>query len=200
MATFIALASASKSLERMLDSCYDDDFLGNGKRPRAQLVRTEDFKTAGSKTDSSLPETGLTVFVYRIDFNKAMRAAWSAVGQADGRAHLPLDLHFLITPWAGNAQHELQILGRAIECLEATPILSGPLLDPAGGWAPEEAIQVVLEEVGTEAIMRTFDSLPIDYKLSVAYIARVVRIDSQRAVPAPPTRTVVVGERPGVNR
>jgi len=200
MATSAAIAAAGKSIERLLDGCYPDGFLVAGARPRATLVRTEDFTGAEGGADATPPATGVTIFVYRVDFNKAMRAAWSGVGLADGRAHLPLDVHFLITPFASNAEHELKILGRAMECLEATPVLTGPLLDPSAGWAPGEAVQVVLEEVGTEAIMRTFDSLPIDYKLSVAYIARVVRIDGERAFPAPPTRTVGAGVKPEANR
>ena len=34
--------------------------------------------------------------------------------------------------------------------------------------------------------MRTFDSLPGDYHLSVPYVARVVRIDTLPVDPAPP--------------
>ena len=39
-------------------------------------------------------------------------------------------------------------------------------------------VQLVLEDVSTEALMRTFDSLPGDYRLSIPYVARVVRIDT----------------------
>jgi hypothetical protein len=41
--------------------------------------------------------------------------------------------------------------------------------------------------------MRTFDSLPHDYKLSIPYVARVVRLDGLRAVPPPDVRTAVTG-------
>ena len=34
----------------------------------------------------------------------------------------------------------------------------------------------MLEEISTEALMRIFDSLPTDYRVSVPYVARVVRI------------------------
>jgi hypothetical protein len=135
----------------------------------------------------------LSIFLYRVDFNKSMRAAWSAVGAADGKGHLALDLHFLLTPWADNAEHEHLILGRAMQAIEDTPVLSGPLLyAPATGLpdeptpTPTEAVQIVLEEISTEALMRTFDSLPTDYRLTVPYIARIVRIDTREARITPP--------------
>mgnify|MGYP000914636632 FL=1 len=47
-------------------------------------------------------------------------------------------------------------------------------------------MQLLLEEISTEALMRTFDSLPSDYRLSVPYLARVVRIDTAEALIMPP--------------
>ena len=38
--------------------------------------------------------------------------------------------------------------------------------------------------------MRTFDSLPTDYRLSVAYVARVVRVDSRVPEPLRPVTAV----------
>ena len=134
----------------------------------------------------------LSIFLYRVDFNKTMRAAWSAVGHRDGRAHLPLDLHFLMTAWGSNAQEEHTIIGRTLQTLELTPILSGPLLYDIAQWDPNDAIQLVLEEISTEAVMRTFDSLPTDYRLSIPYIARVIRIDGERHA-APPVLDAITG-------
>ncbi|HXU46203.1 MAG TPA: Pvc16 family protein, partial [Thermoanaerobaculia bacterium] len=108
-----------------------------------------------------------------------------------------LDLYFLLTPWAENADYELRILGRAMTCLEATPILSGPLLDPLTAWAPSEAIQVCLADLTTEDLMRTFDSLPIDYQLSVLYVARVVTLAERTATPDTPVTTFATGTKPG---
>jgi hypothetical protein len=127
-----------------------------------------------------------------------MRSAWSGVGSVDGLAHLPLDLHFLCTPWGTDAESEHRILGRAMQCMETTPILSGPLLYPAASWAPNEAVQVVLEEVSTESIMRVFDKLPIDYRPSVSYVARVTRLDGRVPQAIPDVMTAVRGMRPAV--
>jgi hypothetical protein len=138
----------------------------------------------------------VSLFLYRVDFNKTMRAAWSSVAQRQGRSQLPLDLHFLLTPWADNAVHEQILLGRAMQVLETSPILSGPLLHTSGEWEAGDAIQVVMEEISTEAVMRTFDSLPVDYRLSVPYIARVVRITGREQTTTPEVLTAVRGSGP----
>lgn len=192
MANFGSISAVGVSIERFLNASFTEESPLEGTTTKAILVRTEDFDP--TSTSSSLTRPSISIFLYRVDFNKTMRAGWSAVGSIDGRAHLPVDLHFLLTPWSENAESELRILGRAMQALESTPILGGPLLDPSGGFAPNESVQIILEEISTEAVMRTFDSLPTDYKLSVPYIARVLRIDSKTAAPSPPVLTVASGK------
>lgn len=195
MANFNSIAATGKSIERLLTRAFSEPPVPvENKTTKAFLIRTEDFDL--SSNQSIIQRPGLSIFLYRVDFNKAMRAAWSGVSYHDGAAHLPLDLHFLLTPWADNAEAEHAILGTAIQCLDSFPILSGPLLYQSGGWAANEAVQLVMEEITTEAVMRTFDSLTCDYRISVPYIARVVRLDSrQAAVPASVT-TLITGKEP----
>lgn len=196
MADFTGIASVGKSLERYLSACFTDPAVpaaAPGFTTKAILARTEDFNTSSG---GRIQPPCLSIFLYRIDFNKTMRSAWSAVGHRDGLGHLPLDLHYMLTPWASDPEIEHRIIGRAIQCLETTPILSGPLLTPAGDWAPNEGVQVVLEDTPTEWVMRTFDSLPTDFKLSVPYLARITRIDSRQRFSSPDTTTVVAGVVP----
>jgi hypothetical protein len=168
----------------------------NNTDPRAVVARTEDFDS--EIAGSLIVRPAVSLYFYRVDFNKTMRAAWSAVGHHDGRSHLPLDLHFLVTAWASNAHEELALLGRTMQIFESDPILSGPLLFPAGEWAPGDAVQIVMEEISTEAVMRTFDSLPVDYRLSVPYIARVIRIDGRTTRPARDVTAAISGLIPSV--
>jgi hypothetical protein len=85
-----------------------------------------------------------------------------------------------------------------MQALEVMPNLSGPLLPPAAGFNPNEAVQVILEDIATDSLMRTFDSLQADYKLSVAYVARVVRVSSKVASPSPPVLTSILGTAPSL--
>lgn len=194
MAGFKAISAVGLSLERLLNSCFTADKALFHKQPKAVLVRTNDFDPAD--TSSVLNPPALSIFPYRVEPNHTMRAAWSGVSSLDGHVHLPLDLHFLITPWDDNCEYELDILGRAMECLESTPILTGPLLHPSGNWAPMEAIQVVLDDVPSDSIFRTFDSLSAHFRLSVPYMARVLHIDGRASTLAPDVTTVVTGKVP----
>lgn len=191
MAGFAAIAAAGKSIEKILNAAFTDTPPVQGQTTKAVLVRTTDFEEKSLPT--SIPFPALSIYLYRADFNKTMRAAWSAVGSQDGLGHLVVDLHYLLTAWADNAEHEHRIIGRTMQVLETIPVLSGPLLDTTGGWAPAETVSLVLEEISTEAVMRTFDSLPTDYRLSIPYIARMVRIDSLQPVPELPVATVISG-------
>jgi hypothetical protein len=199
VADFTAIASVGKSLERYLSSCFTDPLVPvpvPGSTTRAILARTEDFNNGGG---GLITPPCLSIFLYRVDFNKTMRAAWSGVGSVDGFGHLPLDLHYMMTPWASDPELEHRIIGRTMQALETTPILSGPLLTPAGGWAPNEAVQILLEDVPTEWVMRTFDSLPTDFKLSIPYVARVTRIDSRQRYGQRDVTTVVSGLVPSAS-
>lgn len=191
MSGYAGIAAVGKSIERLLNLAFTERQPVATKITRAVLIKTDDMKPA--QVQQAIGPYALSIFLYRVDFNKAMRAAWSAVGSGDGKGHLALDLHFLLTAWADNAEHEHLILGRAMQVLEYTPTLSGPLLyAPALPYADEpqaassEAVQILLEEISTEALMRVFDSLPTDYRLSVPYVARVVRIDTREARITPP--------------
>jgi hypothetical protein len=194
MAGFRAIAATSKSLELILNAAFVADQPVETKQTKAVLVQSDDFDTANGSTISA---PALSVFLYRIEVDKTMRAAWSAVGSLDGSAHLPIDLHYLLTAWADNAEHEHQIIGRTMQCLEGLPILGGPLLNAAGDWAANEIVQLGAEDLGIDTVTRTFDALEADFRLSVGYVARVVRIDG--AAPADPAVTsVTVGKTPSV--
>ncbi len=190
MANFASLSAVGRSIERFLTACFLADPPVDGSTTSARLVRTEDFEPNNL---GALQKPFLSIFMYRVDFNKTTRAGWSAISSLDGRGHLPLDLHFLLTPWASDADSELRVLGRAMQALDSTPMLSGPLLFAYGEFATGESVHLVLEDLSTEVVMRTFDSLPTDYKLSVPYIARIVRLDSKVVTASPLVASVVSG-------
>lgn len=195
MADFNSIAAVSSSIVRLIDLRFRELAPIAGRNTPVRLLRTRDLDPDTSDL-ISLPS--LSLFLYRVDFNKAMRGAWSAASAYDGRSHLPLDLHYLIIPWGENADHEHRILGRALQCLEDTPILSGPLLDPITDWSPNESIQLCLEELSTEDVMRTFDSLPLDYKLSIPYLARIAVIHGRGDGQSPYSASATLGIAPEV--
>src|SRR6187402_3556296 len=106
MAGYSAVAASARSLERLLNSEFmSEPSLAELLKatPRAVVVRTEDFDPENQH--SLIVRPAVSIYLYRVDYNKTMRAAWSAVGHRDGRSHLPLDLHFLVTAWAENPEY-----------------------------------------------------------------------------------------------
>lgn len=189
MAGFRSIAAVGRSIEAVLNAAYAaEEPIDDTDPTRAVLIQTDDLDL-GSTTLIVRP--ALSILLIRVDFNKTMRANWSSIGQLDGRAHLPLDLHYLLTAWADNADHEHRIIGRTLQVLEQAGALSGPLLHPDGDWLPGEAVQLYLEDMATDDLMRTFDSLTCDFRLSVPYIARVVVVSSDVGEPPPDVTTFV---------
>ena len=206
MAGFRSVGAVGKSIEAVLNVAFADDPPVASHATHAALVRTDDLDLSPGSIISPTP--ALSILLYRVDFNKTMRPAWSSLGSIDGHSHLPLDLHFLLTAWADNAEDEHQIIGRVLQALETIGALSGPLLYPTGEWEPDEAVQLYLEDMATDDLMRTFDSLQCDFRLSVPYIARIVMISGSILpggattaqpvdVPPPDATRVVTGVLPG---
>jgi uncharacterized protein DUF4255 len=191
MATSVGIAAVAKSIERLLSWRFQQDEPSTTGTTNVYLISTKDL-------DSAIDGPALTIYLYRVEVNRVMRPAWAEVAYYDGRGHLPLDLHFIVTAWANDPEDEYRILGRAMECLEATPILSGPMLDSLNSatWAPGESIQVLLDEVSPDTVMRLFDLLPSKYQLSVPYLARVMQIDTRPVVPDLPVVAAKIGARP----
>ena len=70
----------------------------------------------------------------------------------------------------------------AIRQLHMFPILDASSLSPEAGWGANEVIQIIPAELSTEDVMRIWDALDPAYRLSVSYIARLVRLDPDTQV------------------
>lgn len=181
-----------KSLETLLTARFDVLQPIPGKDCTAKLIQTDDL----AEPQPNLTQPVVSILLYRVDFNKTMRASWSAVGSVDGRVHLPLDMHYLLTAWAENAEEEHTLIGCAMQIIEEIGSLSGPLLWPKAGWQPNETVQLYLEDIGTDDLMRTFESLTCEFRLSVPYLARIVVLSTDVGIAMPDVLTQIRGLRP----
>jgi hypothetical protein len=186
------IEAAGRSVERLLTAWFADDPPLTVGTTTASLVQSDDLGTSVEALEPPL----LSVYLYSVEPNAVMRAAWGGAGSIDGRAHLPLDLHFLLTAWASNAEYEYRILGAALACLDTTPILTGPLLYPTTDWEDGDAIQLVPEHLEIDTVLRLFDSLEASFRLSMPYVARVVRIDGPPTNAPPVVGTAIAGAKP----
>jgi len=195
MVDFTGIAAVGSSLTRFLTQAFNaHPPIGVGPTG-VVLARTEDLDVEDGPL---INPPMLSLFLYRVEANSARRPGSAALGGYRGRAQLPLDLHFLMIPWGDNADQEYRILGRTLQVLEDAPILTGPRLDPVTDWAAGDRIQVCLADLSTEDLMRVFDSLPIDYKLCVPYVARVVLVDGHVEAPDPDVATAEARTAPEV--
>ncbi len=191
MAGFAGLSAVGKSLERVLNYAFVADPPIVGMITRAALVRAADIAPL-----PTMPVPALSILLYRVDFTKSMRSALGPRAADEGRSYLPLDLHYLMSPWADNAEHEHLIVGRTLQFLESLATLSGPTLDASGAFDPQESVSVVMDELSTDDLMRTYEALKLEFRLTLPYLARVLVVAGQDADPAPRTLSVLTAARP----
>jgi hypothetical protein len=175
MATFRAIAAVGEGVRRLLEgACPRADF------PTAEfaLIQTGQLLTPPMKE-------GVSLFLYRVSINGAGRNRAVRVRQ-DGtrfRPSLPVDLYYLLTPWAESALRQQRLLGWAMRTLEDTPILPAGMLNQAGPeidtFGPSETVELVGEPLSVIDTANIWEALKANWQLSVAYVARLVAIDSE---------------------
>ncbi len=188
MANIQAIHSLGQSLVTYLRNTYPAEVAGQAM-PACAFALLSSGELAGPPEDG----TRLTLYVYRLTINEHQRQARPDRMSAEQQAPLGMDLHFLLTAWAGTAQDELLTMAWAMRQLYQHPILDASALSPEAGWGPDEVVQIIPSELSTEDMMRIWDALEPSYRLSVSYIARRVRLDPERlldAAPAVATRFV----------
>lgn len=178
MATPFAIAAVSEGVRRLLDdACPRDRFAGAAVK----------VLTAAEMKKGDEVKTGLSVFLYRVAVNGPQRNRAARV-TADGRRlkpSLPVDLYFLLTPWADSVVQQQQLLGWAMRTLEDAAILPAGLLNAASPepdvFLPTEAVELTADPISLPDQSGLWQALQAPWQLSVGYIARMVALDS--AVP-----------------
>lgn len=123
------------------------------------------------------PQPTITVFLYRITLNPEMRNGPRRL-LPDGRLTrplLPIDLHFMITPWARQTSGELAVVGRILQVLYDRAEL-GPADLQGNSWERDDTVQLVLESLPIEDHYRVWETTDVPYRLSLTYVARVIGI------------------------
>jgi hypothetical protein len=173
MATYRAVEATCEAVMRLLQQSWRRDLFEN-RDLLFQVYQTQDFTTPMS--------TGVSLFLYRVTVNTVQRTPRPRPGPQgrQRRPQLPLDLHFLLTPWADHASLAQSILGWMMRTIEDTAILPSGLLNSVtdGVFDDNETVEIVFGQMSNEEMFRIWDVLPRDYQISVPYTARIVRIDS----------------------
>ena len=172
MANAFAVHSVGSSITTFLRNTYPQQIAGRNM-PGCGFELTSSGQLAGDISET----THITLYLYRITVNEHTRQTRRTAAPADSFVPLGLDLHYLLTAWAANPLDEQVTLAWAIRQLHQCPVLDASSLSPEAGWRSDEVIQIIPAELSTEDIMRIWDALDPAYRISVSYVARVVRLD-----------------------
>ncbi|MDM0011731.1 DUF4255 domain-containing protein [Variovorax sp. J22P168] len=172
MANIQAIHSVGASLATFLRNTYPA-VVGDQPMPQCDFALVSSGELAGTIDEA----TRITLYLYRVTANEHNRQQRPGLMSPQQQAPLGLDLHFLLSAWAGTAQDELLPFAWALRQLYLHPILDASSLSPEAGWSTEEVIQIIPSELPVEDMMRIWDALTPPYRLSVSYVARLVRLD-----------------------
>lgn len=177
MANLAAIRSVGASLERYFNHAYQDAVFPQGvTKPACTFT----LATIGGLDDTKVSldnSAQVMIFLYKVGINPHLRNAGSLSDRERQPAPISVDLHYLFSFWASSAENEQLVLAWTLRELQAIPVLDRSILTGEAGWSAEEIVQMVPEEISTEEMMRIWDTLQPDYRLSLSYVARVVRID-----------------------
>ncbi|WP_372657307.1 DUF4255 domain-containing protein [Hydrogenophaga sp.] len=172
MANVFAIHSVCSSIATFLQNTYPVSS-GGQPMPACTFEVLSSNQMAGTQDDNNR----VSLYLYRVTVNEHSRHQRPGRMPQANPAPLGLDLHIMLSAWSGSAMDEQVALAWTIRQLHLYPILDASSLSPEPAWSADEVIQVVPAELSTEDIMRIWDALEPSYRLSVSYIARMVRLD-----------------------
>lgn len=182
MANYRAIAATGAALAGLIRDRYPREEFGAGLD--IVLYQTRDFE--------SPMQDGFSVYLFRVAVNGTVRNRLPR-RSPDGRRFrpsLPLDLYFMITPWAQDVERQLRMLGWVMRLMEDVGVLSaGHLnhyLQETDTFGPNEGLELICDPLTLNDYLTLWDRLRPRLPASATYTLRMVTLDSE-----------VVTEEPG---
>jgi hypothetical protein len=178
MANISAIRSVGSSLAAYLNNAYRDAAFPPGvTKPECTFSLTSIGLVRAQDVPSSDTSVRVLIFLYRSSMNQHQRNVGRMADPGKRPVPLSVDLHYLISFWAQSGENEQLVLAWTMRQLHEIPVLDSSVLSREAAWTAEDLIQLIPEEIEIEEMMRIWDTLEPNYRLSLSYIARVVRID-----------------------
>jgi hypothetical protein len=183
MANVLATHAVGSSLMTYLKNAYPEP------------LRTDhpfDFKviSSGELAEGPDPRNTVTLFLYRLSQDEFLRGRTTLSDPRHANPPLSIDLHYLLTVWADNAFAEQTVLTWAMREMQMHPVLDSSALSPDAEWGPSDVVQLIPAELSNDDMFRIWDLLQPKYRLSLSYIARVIRIDTDTSSGRPVVATL----------
>jgi len=168
-----AVAATSKAILGLIEaSC-----------PRSQLINPQFALYHASSFDAPMAE-GFSLYLYRIGPNLPNR---NVAGRRtpDDRLHprpLPVDLNYMITPWAADPVRQQRLLAWVMRFFEDDPVVPSAVLnhylDESNVFRADEAIEVLSDPLAIQDLLGLWDKLKPRMQTSLTYVVRMVMLDS----------------------
>jgi hypothetical protein len=129
-------------------------------------------------------DEGISLYLHRITPSSNIRNLPTRLAPNGKRFRpsLPIDLHYLLIAWASDAEKQQRLLGWAMRQLENTPVLNASLLNQHGPepdtFDPTESVELIMDNIPVVDMAAIWEVARQHMQLSVPYVARTVRIDS----------------------
>jgi len=179
MANYRAIAATSTALAGLIRDHYPRAEFGAGLD--IQLYQTRDFEEPMLE--------GFSIYLFRVAINGAVRNL-TLRRSPDGRKFkpsLPLDLYYMITPWAQDIERQHRMLGWVMRMLDDTSVLSAGHLNhylpETDTFRPNEGLEIICEPLSLTDYLTLWDRLRPRLPASATYALRMVLIDSEVHVP-----------------
>jgi len=153
-------------------------------RPTPEFAGAQ-FELYQGRNFAAPMEEGIGLYLHRITPGSNVRNLPPRV-TADGRRFrpsVPVDLHYLLIPFAREAFKQHRLLGWAIRVLEDTRVLHASLLNQHGPesdlFASTESLDVIMETLPVQDIGSILEvTKPNIQQPVVPYVVRMVALDS----------------------
>lgn len=188
MASFLAVSGVLSAVKAHFERRLDE-LDGHVENPRVQILGSQDLHA------EPVGNT-LGLYLHRISIDPYGRNRYLPPDRpgAPFRPELPVNLHVLLVGWSLSATAEVNLIAWAMQQIGAALELDAAHLgaiDP--DWATQDRLQVIPEEMSTEDLMRVWDSLPGDYRLSSPYLVKTLRLEpAQAPTQGPPVTSIVL--------
>ncbi len=128
-----------------------------------------------------LASNTLAIYLHRISIEPigAGRTMQPPRNGLPRQVELPINLHFMLIAVNALSDAEASIMGWAIQQIGNALDLDYALLssaEPEAQWHQNDRLQVFPESMNTEDLLRIWDGLPADYRLSTPYIIKNLRL------------------------
>lgn len=178
MANHRAIAATSTALAGLVRDHYPRDEFGAGLD--VSLYQTRDFEAPMTE--------GFSIYLYRVAINGSVRNL-ALRRSPDGqryRPSLPLDLQYMVTPWAQDGERQQRMLGWVMRLLADTSVLSAGHLNhyltEPDTFAAHEGLELICEPLSLADTLTLWDRLRPRMPVSATYTVRMVMIDSDLVV------------------